>query len=170
MLPQPRSGKPFMSDEIDAYHEAGHVVMAYHLGCRIDSVTISPDRDDGPARHGDTQIAWNLQAMGQREFSEKAILVALAGPVAEMLHRQESVPIDSEVEWAHDWQLATRAATALITSEAQRNTYLDKVTAQVVTYFDQELTWAALGALVDNLVAHETLDGEQVREILSSWL
>jgi hypothetical protein len=30
--------------------------------------------------------------------------------------------------------------------------------------------WAALAALADNLLAHETLEGEQVEEIVGAWL
>ena len=34
--------------EISAYHEAGHAFVAVYVGARVRSVTIAPDRDDGP--------------------------------------------------------------------------------------------------------------------------
>jgi acetyl esterase/lipase len=73
--------------EIAAYHEAGHVFMAIYLGARVRSVTIEPDRDDGPDRFGDAQVEWDLAHFTPRELYEKSVLVALAGPVAEMIHR-----------------------------------------------------------------------------------
>ncbi len=49
------------SMEATAYREAGHVFMAIYLGARVRSVTIEPDRDDGPDRFGDTQVEWDLR-------------------------------------------------------------------------------------------------------------
>ena len=46
--------------EISAYHEAGHAFMAIYVGARVRSVTIEPDRDDGPERHADIQVEWPL--------------------------------------------------------------------------------------------------------------
>ena len=34
--------------EATAHHEAGHVFMAIYFGARVRSVTIEPNRDDGP--------------------------------------------------------------------------------------------------------------------------
>ena len=72
--------------EITAYHESGHALMAVHVGAEVHSVTVDPDWDDGPQRLGDTQIFWNTGGLSEREYCEKRILVALAGPVAEMLY------------------------------------------------------------------------------------
>ena len=66
------------SMEATAHHEAGHVFMAIYLGARVRSVTIEPDRDDGPDRFGDTQVEWDLGRFNQRELHEKSVLVALA--------------------------------------------------------------------------------------------
>ena len=57
--------------EITAYHEAGHVFMAIYLGARVRSVTIEPDRDDGPDRLGDAQVEWD-RAHSPRERSAKS--------------------------------------------------------------------------------------------------
>jgi len=35
---------------------------------------------------------------------------------------------------------------------------------------DREDHWAALAAIVDNLLAHETLEGEEVEDIVRQWL
>ena len=34
----------------------------------------------------------------------------------------------------------------------------------------QDEYWAALAAIVDNLLAHETLEGEEVEDIVRQWL
>jgi ATP-dependent Zn protease len=66
--------------EISAYHEAGHAFMAIYVDARVRSVTIEPDRDDGPDRHADIQVEWPLDQFTNRELHEKSVLVALAGP------------------------------------------------------------------------------------------
>ena len=62
--------------EISAYHEAGHAFIAIYVGARVRSVTIEPDRDDGPERHADIQVEWPLHRFHGRERHEKAALVA----------------------------------------------------------------------------------------------
>jgi hypothetical protein len=106
--------------EITAYHEAGHVFMAIYLGARVRSVTIEPDRDDGPDRFGDAQVEWDLAHFTPREVYEKSVLVALAGPVAEMIHRGEPYHPGFVAEWAADWREAWEAAAGLVPDVASR--------------------------------------------------
>ncbi len=75
--------------DISAYHEAGHAFMAIYVAARVRSVTIQPDWDDGPERHTDIQVEWPLDQFTTRELNEKSVLVAFAGPVAEMIHSGE---------------------------------------------------------------------------------
>ena len=77
-----------MTEEITAFHEAGHVYAAIFVGARVQSVTIDPDNDDGPDRTGDTVVLWDRRRFSQQQLAEKAAWVALAGPVAEMIHSQ----------------------------------------------------------------------------------
>jgi hypothetical protein len=53
-------------------------------------VAIEPDWDDGPARHADIQVEWPLYRFSERRVQESPVQVALAGPVAEMIHGGES--------------------------------------------------------------------------------
>ena len=73
--------------EITAYHEAGHVFMAIYLGARVRSVTIEPTATMVPIVLVTAQVEWDLAHFTPREVCEKSVLVALAGPVAEMIHR-----------------------------------------------------------------------------------
>ena len=156
--------------EETAYHEAGHAFLATYLGGRVRSLTIEPDRDDGPERFGDATIEWRRDRMSTREFHEKLVLVALAGPVAEMLYRGEPLHPGYVAEWVEDWRLAWRAAELLVADERRRLAFLEDVTRQVYQMFDQTEAWAAIAALADELLAHETLEREQVRDVLSVWM
>ena len=167
--------------EVSAYHEAGHAFMAIYAGARVRSVTIEPDWDDGPERHADIQVEWPLDQFSDRELYEKSVLVALAGPVAEMIHSGEPFHPGFVAEWAADLKLAWEAAaTAQRTRTAEqqrahrlerkRLAYLEQTTAQLYRLLEREDHWAALAAIVDNLLAHETLDGEEVEDIVRQWM
>ncbi|MCA9165229.1 MAG: hypothetical protein KDA62_19690, partial [Planctomycetales bacterium] len=73
-------------------------------------------------------------------------------------------------EWADDWRLAWDAAATLIADERRRVHYLEQTTLRLHRRLDQEPYWSALAALADNLLAHETLEGEQIDEIVAEWL
>lgn len=156
--------------EVSAYHEAGHAIMAIYVGAQIRSVTIDPDWDDGPERHADIQVAWPLDRFTEKELHQKSVLVALAGPVAEMIHRGETYHPGLVAEWAADWQLAWEASSNLVPIERERLSYLEQVTVELYRILDREDYWAALAAIVDNLLAHETLEGEEVEDIARQWL
>jgi len=152
--------------EITAYHEAGHVFMAIYLGARVRSVTIEPDRDDGPDRFGDAQVEWDLAHFTPREVCEKSVLVALAGPVAEMIHRGEPYHPGFVAEWAADWREAWEAAAGVVPDQRQRLAYLEQATSQLYRLLNRDNNWAALAAVTDELLAHEMLEGEAVEEIV----
>ena len=54
--------------------------------------------------------------------------------------------------------------------ERKRLKYLEQVSVQLYHRLIEDDLWAALAALADNLLAHETLEGEQVEEIVGEWL
>ena len=156
--------------EVSAYHEAGHAFMAMYVGARVRSVTIEPDWDDGPERYADIQVEWPLDQFTNRELYEKSVLVALAGPVAEMIHSGEPYHPGFVAEWAADWKLAWEAAAAMFPIERKRLAYLEQTAVSLYRLLNQDNHWAALAAIVDNLLAHETLEGEEVEEIVRQWL
>lgn len=156
--------------EITAYHEAGHAFMATLLGGKVRSVTIEPDNDDGPARFGDTQVIWRRSRFSERQLCEYSIQVSLAGPVAEMLYSGDAYHPGLVAEWAHDWQSAWELAEPLFADHRKRLEYLERVTGQLYQLLDSEPNWSALASLADNLLAHETLEHEEVKEIVGEWL
>lgn len=158
------------SDELTAYHEAGHVVMALLTRARVPHVTISPDRDDGPARFGDTSVLWPRAQYGQRELAQAMIRVSLAGPVVEMIYTGDPYHPGMMAQWAEDWRSAWEAACALESNELRRLRMLELETKHLVQQLQDDEIWAAIAELADNLLAHETLDAEQIEEITSQWL
>lgn len=156
-------------DDTTAYHEAGHAFAAVRLGASVRLVTIAPDDDDGPRRYGDTQIEWEQAAGETHELHQKAILVSLAGPVAEMIYSGEPLHPGFVPEWSSDWKLAWEAAAALHINERARLAFLEQATAEMVRLFKQDDNWAGLARIVDELLAHETLEGDLVHDIVSRW-
>ncbi len=156
--------------EVSAYHEAGHAWIAISVGARVRSVTIEPDWDDGPERYGDTQVEWPLDQFTAQEFQEKSVWVALAGPVAEMIHTGEPYHPGFVPQWSADWKLAWETAASRFPAERQRLAYLERQTAELYRVLNRDEHWAALAVIVDNLLAHETLEGEQLEDILHPWL
>ena len=156
--------------EVSAYHESGHAFMAIYVGARVRCMTIEPDWDDGPARHADIQIEWPLDRFSERVHQEKSIQVAMAGPVAEMIHSGEPYHPGFVAEWATDWKAAWEAARTLVPHERKRLAYLEQTTVKVYRLLEQDQNWAALAAIVDHLLAHEELEGEEVEDIVRQWL
>lgn len=157
-------------EEINAYHEAGHALVALLVGARVRHVTLEPDYDDGPDRFAEIQVEWPVTRFSSKELHEKMVLVALAGPVAEMIHTGDPFHPGHVAEWAGDWQAAWLAAGSIVPQEFKRVAYLEKATQDLYQLLDADRNWAALAAIVDNLLAHETLEGEVVEEIVQSWI
>lgn len=156
--------------ELIAYHEAGHALAAHLLGGEVRIVTIEPDRDDGPRREGDTQVVWRRARMTDKEWAHTTVQVCLAGPVAEMLYTGEPYHPGLVAEWAGDWQEAWTAAVVVHPNERRRLAYLEDESIRLYRRLKQEPTWSALASIADNLLAHETLEAEQVEEIVAEWL
>ncbi|MFO1066740.1 MAG: hypothetical protein U0892_23015 [Pirellulales bacterium] len=156
------------SDEVVAYHEAGHVVMAVLLGGRVRHVTIAPDRDDGPRRFGDTEVHWPRRKMSPKQMAVAASHVCLAGPAAEMIYTGEPYHPALVRQWDSDWQSAWSAAADIEVDEKRRLRWLESVTAAVYRQFNADHVWAVIASLADELLAHETLDAREISDILRS--
>lgn len=158
-----------MQDEITAYHEAGHAFAAVYLGAKVRSVSIDPDRDDGPNRFGDTQVIWSRRRFTPKEMAEKMAVVALAGPVAEMIFSEKPFHPAFVAEWQLDWQHAM-AALEHISNQNQRIRHLEQATLDLYEVFREDQHWNVIAAIADHLLAHEILDADMLLEIVEPWL
>lgn len=158
-----------MCEEETAYHECGHAYVAHLLGATVHALTIDPDRDDGPRRFGDATIHWPVGRWSDAEWRKRAISVALAGPVAEMIHRGEPLHPAFQAEWSMDWKVAWELAASLHVTEAKRLQFLEQATRDLHRLLSQDDHWCRLATLVDALLAHETLEEEQIQEALDAW-
>ena len=127
--------------ELSAYHEAGHAFMAVYVGARVRSITIDPDWDDGPKRYADIQIEWPLDHFSERELHEKMVLVALAGPVAEMIFSGEPFHPGLVAEWSADWDAAWDACAFLVRAEKKRLEYLEQTAIQLHRQLERDDHW-----------------------------
>ncbi|RCS50685.1 hypothetical protein DTL42_11215 [Bremerella cremea] len=157
-------------EDINAYHEAGHALVAILVGARVRYVTLEPDKDDGPDRFAEIQVEWPLNQFPTKTLHEKLVLVALAGPVSEMIYTGDPYHPGYVAEWSGDWQAAWLAAETIIPNESKRMAYLEEATRKLYQLLNQDRQWAALAGIVDDLLAHETLEGSQVEEIVHHWL
>ena len=155
-------------ETLTAYHEAGHAVMSILMGGHVDRVSIDPPNDEGPNRYGETIIAWPPISDSQRGACE--ICVSLAGPIAESLYAGCNRRIETVAEWQTDWDTAIQIASQISASKSAVNKLLDECEIKIRHLFDQANSWAAVAAIADELLAHETIEHSQVAEAVAFWL
>ena len=155
-------------ETLTAYHEAGHAVMAILMGGHVNRVSIEPPNDDGPDRYGETITTWPMMSDSQRFAYE--ICVSLAGPIAESLYSGCDERIETVAEWQMDWLTAFRSASKISTNSKTADKLLNDCQTKIRHHFDQANAWAAVAALADELLAHETIEHEQVEEVVAFWL
>ena len=98
------------------------------------------------------------------------ICVSLAGPIAESLYAGSDERIETVAEWQMDWQTAFSIASRVSTGKESANKLLSDCQAKIRHHFDQPNSWAAVAALADELLAHETIEHEQVKAVVEFWL
>lgn len=158
------------AEELTAYHEAGHAIVSLLLGGRVRMVTIAPDRDDGPERYGNTEVLWRRASLDSRRMAQATIQVCLAGPVVEMIYSGDPYHPGLIAQWSEDWRSAWAAAAQLEPDKQRRLRLLESETASLLERLSADDMWAAISALADHLLAHETLEAEEVDEIVGPWL
>ena len=91
-----------------------------------------------------------------------------------MIHSGDPYHPGFVAEWAADWkaawEAAWEAARPLVPQERKRLVYLEPTTVKLYRLLENDEYWAALAAVVDNLLAHDTLEGEEVEVIFRQWL
>ncbi|MEM9800463.1 MAG: hypothetical protein AAGA20_09055 [Planctomycetota bacterium] len=130
--------------------------MAAHLcGGTVREVTLESELD---GHGGHVAVEW--RQAGQTETARRSLTVALAGPVAELIHRGEEICDDAEAlsTWRGDWDEAEAQLERLHSDPAERDATRWKVLAELWSAFDDAEGYERLARLADALDAHETLD------------
>lgn len=156
------------AETLTAYHEAGHAVMSILMGGHVNRVSIDPPNDNGPNRYGETITTWPRMSDSQRFAYE--ICVSLAGPIAESLYAGCDRPIETVAEWQMDWDTAIQIASQVAVGKSAVNKLLNECQVKIRHLFDQANSWAAVAAIADELLAHETIEHSQVAEAVAFWL
>lgn len=152
-----------------AYHEAGHAVIATMLGARVHYLTIEPDHRDHPVREAEVAIQWPKD-LNTRRSHRNQLLVALAGPAAEMVYRGEPLHPAFVQEWSMDWAEAVEIAQEFERSLEKQNALLERIARELFELFRRDDLWQATAEVADLLEAHETLEGDEVVEVLRRWI
>jgi hypothetical protein len=143
------------SSEIEAWHEAGHAVVAHLLGGRIVSVTLEPEEDGYGAR---SAIEWG--ASDEAAVANLSGRVALAGPIAEVErfggHELDDVHVLAA--WEADWQEIERCAAVLEREEEGQKRVMERWAREVRTMLLDPGVEELVARVADALEAHGELD------------
>jgi hypothetical protein len=148
-----------------AYHEAGHCVMAVMLGGAVELATIVADNDELPKRHGDVRVRWSFVPSWRTQ-----VLVALAGPAAEMVFTQMPLHPGFVQEWSEDWKIAWEWSRKASSDDRKRLVLMEQLAVELYKVFRRDDVWNAVAAVADELLAHEAIYEEQIEETIRFWL
>ena len=142
-------------DELTAYHEAGHAVIALALGRTIHKVSALPNRERlGECRFGKSD------ARSTDDWIEREILIALGGMAAEARH-SGTYAMD---EATHDLRFVRRLALERKSDRAVER-YEQRMLAKVEYMLSDEGTWKAVEAIAKELIKHGAISGRAARHL-----
>jgi hypothetical protein len=153
-----------------AYHEAGHAVVATLLGGTVLHVTIDPSSLDFPGRDGDVSVAWAHSKFNASELLRCQLLTTLAGPAAEMNYIGEPLHPATVAQWQEDWRMAEQLVAQSRIQPARRGRLLEQMCGELFQRLGEPDLWQAIAEVADLLDAHESLEGEEVRDVTKRWI
>jgi ATP-dependent Zn protease len=144
-----------------AYHEAGHAVVAYHLGVEVRYVTIVPDHfSAGHFVYGDLFSARGLGS--DRANVERAIKICLAGPLAQARLRRR---LDRRRGGRQDYDCASGLARYLAGAAGEREflRYQERRTHALIEHY-----WNEIELVAQALIERDQLSGPEVKDIIEA--
>lgn len=162
-----------MDDEetLTAYHEAGHAVIGYALGARIERIQLGGQADDHLLdRFGDCLVNWGPVNEFCNWQRQRELMTILAGPVAEMIYTGEPYHPAHHGPFQGDWQQAWNHCAGAVSDPKRRTVLLEQLLRELHQRMSADLCWAAIAAVADELLAHEYLEEEQLIDTLRFWI
>ena len=142
-------------DEVTAYHEAGHAVIALALGRTIHKVSVLPNRERlGECRFG------KGNARATDDWLEREILIALGGLAAEARHTG-TYAMDEAKE---DLRFVRRLALERKSDRAVER-YEQRMLAKVEYMLADEGNWKAVVLIASELLKHGSISGRAARHL-----
>ena len=146
-----RTGSP----EGEAWHEAGHALVAHGLGGRIMMLTLESDEEEFEGR---ASVEW--PPADEQETATRSALTALGGPLAELIFEGEVDATDPDLvaAWAGDWEEVERCAAIVQPDPDHRTDLIQAWLAQTEATLSSPEAEEVLARIADALDAHGTLD------------
>src|SRR6476619_1044973 len=142
-------------DEVTAYHEAGHAVIALALGRTIHKVSVLPNRERlGECRFG------KGNAKPTDDWLEREILIALGGLAAEA----RFTGTYATEEAAQDLRFVRRLALERKSDRAVER-YEQRMLGKVEYMLADEVNWKAVELIAAELMKHGTISGRAARHL-----
>ena len=148
--------------ESTAYHEAGHAMMAWHEGLRINEISIVPDDDSsGRILHANPLRGIHLDIDGSsraRIRAESSIRVCLAGAIAQRRFNPHGFRYH---HCQSDYDQATDVVLYIVGSNEEANAYMNLLeiqTRQIVA-----VHWKLVDHLARALLERRRLGRKEIR-------
>jgi hypothetical protein len=142
-------------DEVTAYHEAGHAVIALALGRTVHKVTVQPNRERlGECRFG------KGNARAADDAIEREVLIALGGMAAEARFTGAYATAEAKEDLRFVRRLALERKSDRA-AERYEQRMLDKVEYMLA----DEGTWRAVELIAAELLKHGAISGRAARHL-----
>jgi ATP-dependent Zn protease len=142
-------------DEVTAYHEAGHAVIALTLGRTVHKVSVLPNRERlGECRFG------KGHTRPSDDLVEREILIALGGLAAEARHTGTYATDEATQDLRFVRRLALERK-----SERQVERYEQRMLDKVEYMLADDGTWKAVELIAAELLKHGTISGRAARHL-----
>lgn len=145
-----------------AYHEAGHAVIAYMFGYKPQAATIIPTIDTaGSVSHPNPLRGIRLDIDGSdraRLRVEKAIIICLAGPLAQRHHNRRSW---RSYHGQSDYELINELALRICGSAEQASAFLKWL--EIVAHDLVKMHWRQITKVAMALLERTRLSADELR-------
>jgi hypothetical protein len=154
-----------------AIHEAGHAVIAMHVGCRPPTVITMIEDDDAFGRvPWDPPGAWYEPEAARndarvRRFCEQLAMTGLAGVLAEKRltgrHNHKGA--------GDDYRLVAHWTGPVCYSPAEHQAYIEWLTRRTEALIKNDFVWEEIEAVANALLVKESLTARELRSVLRDY-